>query len=365
MVHKHARPRGAQARAPEMVKLEARDNMAQSLLGIDIGMDNVKIVHRDHGLNFVTRRLPENVVNDEGVVSPQVMAEFLKTLRAEEGIRARDCSLVLAERGAFFRHVSLPPMSVSELKINLPFEFRDYISEDPEGYAFDYALDKMVEDEEGKPTRMELFAAAARKETLNTYAEILKRAGFRLKVACPTPMANMHLMHAHNVEHPEDSGNGTVLVDIGYRSMYISLFEGDRFMGSRMVEAGCYDVDCAIADLKAVDPHVAGTYREKNFEGVLETEQCGAVFDRLVFEISKVVNFYNFSNPETEIRNIYLSGGGASIDQLVASIATNFDYPVWLVNSLMPDEARANAKAAVCYLAYAGLIAGEASVNGN
>jgi hypothetical protein len=104
---------------------------------------------------------------------------------------------------------------------------------------------------------------------------------------------------------------------------------------------------------------------EKNFEGVLETEQCGAVFDRLVFEISKVVNFYNFSNPETEIRNIYLSGDGAGIDQLVASIATNFDYPVWLVNSLMPDEARANAKAVVCYLAYAGLIAGEASVNGN
>jgi type IV pilus assembly protein PilM len=347
-----------------MVKLEARDNMAQSLLGIDIGMDNVKIVHRDHGLNFVTRRLPENVVNDEGVVSPQVMAEFLKTLRAEEGIRARDCSLVLAERGAFFRHVSLPPMSVSELKINLPFEFRDYISEDPEGYAFDYALDNMVEDEEGKPTRMELFAAAARKETLNTYAEILKRAGFRLKVACPAPMANMHLMHAHNVEHPEDAGRDIVVVDIGYNQMNISLFEDDRFMGSRVVDSGCVDVDSAIAEMRDVDLHVAGTYRDSNFEGVLDTDRCRSVFDRLVFEVSKVVNFYNFSNPDKDIKGIYLSGGGAAIPQLVSAMGMDFDYPVWYVNAFMPDEVRTRADNIVCSLAYAALVAGEEASRG-
>lgn len=339
--------------------------MPHSLIGIDVGADNVKIACRDKGLRFITRRMPENVINDEGIVSPQVMAEFLKTVRSEEGIRDRDCSLVLTEQNSFFRHVSLPPMTAGELKINLPFEFRDYITEDPEGYSYDYIVDEMVYDDEGKLTRMELYAAAARKDMMSEYADILKRAGFRLRVVNPSPVAYMGLLRAHNVEHPEDSGRDTVLVDIGYKKMLISLFNGERFVGSRMIDAGCQDIEMVIADLKGVDLHVAGSYRVNNFEEVLDTQQCQAVYERLVFEISKVINFYNFSNPDTDIKGIYLSGGGASIDQLVMTMAEGIDFPIWLINTLLPDEVRTSENAAVCSLAYAGLVAGEASINGD
>lgn len=339
--------------------------MAQSLVGIDVGRDNVKICCRDHGTRFIVRRLPENIMGNDGVISPRVMVEFLKRIREEEKIHARDCSIVLTEKSTFFRHVTLPAMTVPELKVNLPFEFHDFISENPDGYVFDYAVDEMVLNDAGEPERMELFAAATRKDSLKRYDDALKRAGFRVKVAVPAPMANMFLFREGHEGRAAEVGDGSVVVDIGYKNMVISLYDGDRFRGLRRVESGCFDVDLAIADLKGVDPHVAGSYRDKDFDEVLESRECMAVFERLVFEVSKVVNFYSFSHPETTINNVYLAGGGACIDALVSLIAESFDTPVWLVNSLMSDEAKTSSSAVVCSLAYAGLIAGEASINGD
>ena len=339
--------------------------MAQNLVGIDVGRDNVKICCREHGTRFIVRRLPENIMGKDGLVSPRVMVEFLKRLRADEHIHTRDASIVLTEKSTFFRHVTLPAMTVSELKVNLPFEFHDFISENPDGYVFDYAVDEMVLNDAGEPERMELFAAATRKDSLQRYEEALRRAGFRVKVAVPAPMATMFLFRNGHEGEARPTGDGSVVIDIGYKNMVVSLYDGDRYRGSRRVESGCYDVDLAIAELKGVDPHVAGSYRDKDFDEVLESRECMAVFERLLFEVSKVVNFYTFSHPETTINNIYLAGGGACIDALVSLIASDFDTPVWLVNSLMSDDARTSREAVVCSLAYAGLIAGEANLNGD
>ena len=40
--------------------------MAQNLVGIDVGRDNVKICCRDHGTRFIVRRLPENIMGKDG-----------------------------------------------------------------------------------------------------------------------------------------------------------------------------------------------------------------------------------------------------------------------------------------------------------
>lgn len=324
----------------------------------------MKVAYRDKSLRLATRRLPENVVSSKGVVAAPVLADFLKQLRQDEQIKAKDCSLIVSDQESYFRHVTLPAMTVSELTLNLPFEFRDYISDDLEAYVFDYAVDKMVMGDDGKPERMELYAAAARKDVVQSYADVLRRAGFRLRVVTPSLMAFMGLLHHYNIVHPEDQGRTVVVVNIGYNRMGISFYEGDRLESSRMVEAGCYDVDTAIAEVKGVDLHVAGSYRDSNFEEVLDTEAVRAVFDRMVFELTKVINFYNFSHPDKEIKNIYLAGGGAAIPQLVTALEAGFEYPVSFISSLMPEELHGNPDANVCALAFSALMAGEEASHG-
>ena len=332
-----------------------------SLIGIDIGNTNCKMAVREgSSMRLVSTRMPENMVNDGIMASPELMAEFLRNLRASEHLRDRDCALVLASSQVFFRHVTLPPMSVSELMLNLPYEFRDFISDDPDGYVYDYAVDDIVRDDAGDVVRMELYAAAAPRALVESYAATLKKAGFKLKLVTPAPMAYARILRNHAKAVPADAEQDVVLVNIGHAAVTVSLFRGLRYDSARTIDFGCDELDRAIADLKGIDAYTAGSYKFTNFEQVLDEPQLQALYARFALEVSKVVNFYNFNNPEREIEKLYFLGGGALIPQLTEAIADAVSVPAAGVEELLPYEVTSQANSPLCALAVAGMLEGEA-----
>ena len=196
--------------------------MAQNLVGIDVGRDNVKICCRDHGTRFIVRRLPENIMGKDGLVSPRVIIEFLKRLRAEEHIHTRDASIVLTEQSTFFRHVTLPAMTVSELKVNLPFEFHDFISENPDGYVFDYAVDEMVLNDAGEPERMELFASQRARTCCSATTRGAQAGGLQGQGRRARPHGHHVPLQGRVGGEVRPTGDGSVAIDIGYKNMVIS-----------------------------------------------------------------------------------------------------------------------------------------------
>lgn len=332
-----------------------------SLIGIDIGNNNCKLAVRDGGsMRLISNRLPENMVHDGEITTPETMAQFLREVREGEKLRDRDCALVLNPSQAFFRHVTLPPMTVSELMLNLPYEFRDFINNDPENYVYDYAVDEIVRDEAGEIERMDLFAAAVPKSLVESYGVMFKKAGFKLKMITPGPMAYTRLLQEHAKEVPEDADKDVVLVDIGHADVIVSLFRGLRYDSARTIDYGCEELDRIIADIKGIDPYTASSYKFTNFEGVLDEPECLGMCDQLALEVSKVVNFYNFNNPEREIEQLCFLGGGARIPQVTRAIADAVSVPVRSVETLLPPEARGQENAPVCAMAIAGVLEGEA-----
>ena len=369
-----------------------------ALIGIDVGNTNCKIAARaGGGVRFISERMPDNMVRGDDVVSPESMAKFLQDVRKRNRLRERDCALVLPTSQVYFRHVTLPRMTIGELELNLPYEFRDFIQDDPEEYVFDYAVDEIVRNDEGEIERMELFAAAVRRSLVDQYAHMLRKAGLRLRMVTPAPMAYMRLLRAcyaqadalaatdaakadgaGGVERAASSGDATgvsddvaanaddvdgrdiVLVDIGHANVAISLFRGLKFDSSRTIDFGCDEFDNIIASLKGIDPYTAGSYKFTNFEDVLDEPECLALCDRFALEGSKVVNFYNFNNPEREIGQLCFLGGGASIAQLTQAIADAVPVPTCNISELMGPSAQGVGEAPVCALAYAALLEGEA-----
>jgi type IV pilus assembly protein PilM len=334
------------------------------MIGIDIGNNNCKIALREgNGMRLISTRMPSNLVrtNEQGseVASPETMAKFLKEVRAKEHVREKNCALVLAPGQVYFRHVTLPPMTVSELVLNLPYEFRDFVTGDPSSYVYDYAVEEMPVDEEGNLVRMELYAAAVSRELVETYANLLRKAGFKLKLVTPAPMAYMRLISEHAKTNPEDADKDTVLVDLGHADVTIALFRGQRYDSSRTIDFGCDEFDSIIADIKGIDPYTASNYKLTNFEGVLDDPMCLEMCQRFALEVSKVVNFYNFSNPEREIEQMYFLGGGARIKQLTEAISNAVSVPAVLIEQMMPPESRGQENSPVCALAVAGILEGE------
>lgn len=334
------------------------------MIGIDIGNNNCKMAIRENdAIRLISSRMPENLVrtgdHDGEVASPETMAQFLKELRSSERIREKNCALVLAPSQVYFRHVTLPPMNIGELLLNLPYEFRDFVTGDPSEYVYDYAVDEIARDEEGNVVRMDLYAAAVARSLVEDYAVLLKRAGFKLKLITPAPMAYMRLVRAHAEQHPESTDKDIMLVDIGHADVTIALFRELRYDSARTIDFGCDEFDRTIADLKGIDPYTASSYKLTNFEGVLDDPECLALCDRFALEVSKVVNFYNFSNPEREIGQLYFLGGGARIQQLTSAISEAVSVPTGSVEELLPHVARGQENSPVCALAVAGILEGE------
>lgn len=340
--------------------------MASSFVGIDIGSGSVKMAFREgNAVRLVSRALPENLVGEnDDLNAPETLVGLISELRKEERVKARDVVMVLGDNNTFFRHVTLPPMSDSELVLNLPYEFRDYIDEDPGTYVYDYAVDEVPLKEDGTPERLELYAAAVSRKLIEERANILRKAGFRLKVAIPAQMAYTRLLRNYIERNPIEDGLHQVFVDIGYERVSLHLFHGFKFKASRTIDFGCRDIDMTIADLKNVDRHVASTYKQSNFEGVLDMPEVVSVYDRLCFEINKVINFYNFSNAD-DVERMYMLGGGVEIPQLMDVVVQSFPIPLETSVMVMPPEIQQLEKVSSHTLAIAGMLEGEAIRNGN
>ncbi|MBQ9021417.1 MAG: pilus assembly protein PilM, partial [Eggerthellaceae bacterium] len=311
-------------------------------------------------IRLVSVRMPENATDEGRVTSPETMASFLREVRTGQHVREKSCNLVLSSSQAFFRHVTLPAMSESELVLNLPYEFRDFIAGDTGEYTFDYCVDEIVLDDAGKAVGLELFAAACSKKLASTYESVLRKAGFRLTGIIPAPLAYMRLLKNYIERSNTDAETDVVFVDIGQTNVVVSLFRGAHYEASKTIEFGCDAIDEAIAELYGIDPYTASSYKYNNFDNALDTPQVQTVYDRFAIEVSRVVNFYNFNTPEQNIEQMYFLGGGAQIPQLTEHIAEAISVPSDSIEVLLPPEAQGQDVGPIASLAIAAMLEGEA-----
>lgn len=312
--------------------------MTKKLIGVDIGTNEVKLASgRGSSLRVNALRLPDNLLHEGEVSSPEALAKCLSAAVQRTAVRGRDCGLVLPQNQVYCRRLVLPLMTEEQLKLNLPYEFRDYVSA-PAKYFFDYALEGITLDENGQPSAMEIMAAAVAKTTIKDYSLAFRKAGLRLRLALPQEMVYRRLLRAYEkaVPPPEPGQEREYcIVDIGHSFTRISIFRGAKFQMNRGVELGCGAADEAIAAEYHVDPYVANSYKAGNYENALYCQSCRDVYHRIATETVKAVNFYRFSNRDNGLNDLFFSGGGAEIQPLLEAITATTALQPHLINDLI------------------------------
>ncbi|MCR5294054.1 MAG: pilus assembly protein PilM [Lachnospiraceae bacterium] len=324
--------------------------MAKPIVGIDIGSDSVKLALISGGLvrKLVSAPVPNNLVRDYRVVSPESMGEFIRATLKENGIHCKDAAIVFPEELVYVKTVTAPVMTVDQLTYNLPFEFRDYITDELKNYIFDYAMISTPEEilqrsaaggkaapAGGKKTEekkdadadkkeaeggdaMELLAAAVPINLMAEARSYLRKAGLKLVKASPAVSSYITL-----IRRIQSIGTGRqeyCVLDLGYRAIRMYMFRGERHMVTRVLEIGLSILDEVLADAYSVDVHLAHTYLLTNYDGCQEKEVCMNAFSNIAVELMRALNFYRFSNPDSQIEDVWLCGGGAEIPQLCDAI---------------------------------------------
>ena len=139
----------------------------KNCLGIEIGHYRVKIAYMEHGelQTYVSERL-----ETENQTDMKVYAELIKDVLKENNIRCKNAVFVLRQDDTYVKRCSVPLMTVDQLKLNLPFEFHDYIGDELEQYQFDYGVIERTEDQ------LDLIAACCRKDLCQQFLKLAKMA---------------------------------------------------------------------------------------------------------------------------------------------------------------------------------------------
>jgi len=317
--------------------------MSRSIIGLDFGSCALKAAVWDG--NKVTRLIeepmPDQLVRAGVVTSPEAMAAFLKQTLRKNRVSVCKAAVLLPPSQVFVQLSELPAMTQAQLKLNLPYEFRDFISENRENYFYDYAVLETRNDAAGKPQTMRLLAAAVSKELIHTYENLCRWAGLRLVTAIPVEMAYTNLLrHGSGKNAPRE----VCIVDCGHTGLRVYFYSGNTFENVRTVEQGGAGADSLLADQLDTDIHIAHVRKEANAQGELALPELRAYIQETLRDVQRAVNFYHFSNPDRQLEAGYFCGGGGRVPFIQAELEEMAGVPLRSVADLMgklpnPDKA--------------------------
>ena len=306
--------------------------MIKTYLGIEIGNLEIKfaVCTEDKIKAFVVERLPDNIVRDGNIVSWEAMADFIKTKLKEHHITCKDVAMVLPEGITYVRRFLMPYMTIDQLKVNLPYEFRDYITEEKDKYLYDYAVMEIVEEEHnGQVSKnMDIMAVAVTKETIEKYKNMLKRCGLKLRVAAPKSCAYQNIIRRHIKLNANKKACDYAILDIGHNTADLRIFTEGKYETGREIEPGLKEINYAISDALSVDEHTAEIYKASNQNNILYSEECMSVYSKIELEVRRVINFFTYNYPNNTLDTVYVCGGGAKIEPLIETLRDAIDLKV-------------------------------------
>ena len=328
--------------------------MGKTCVGIDIGASDIKLalVSDDGVRNLATGVVPDNLVRDGRIVSPELAAEFLKSELKNAQIKASQCAFILPSSVAYTRSMMVPAMSHENLILNLPYEFRDFITQEKDKYFYDYALLDVASDESGAVKEYEVIAATTLKETIQVYSSICRRAGLKLKTAVPEEIAYMNILNRYQKRNNIDMSNREFgFFDLGHTSTKLHIYKGNKHQASRVIEYGVGLLDSIIAEQNSIDEHIARAYKHANNKGEQTDELCLNLYDNIAMELVRALKFYSFNMPDSNLTDAYFCGGGSKIMPLIDRLRDELQLEVHAFTELLPETVKNVDDAPLCHLA--------------
>lgn len=307
--------------------------MAKSMIGIDVGVCELKMAIWDGKKvkKLISVPMLENLVKDGVIVSYDAMADFIK--ESIKGSRSGDAAVILPANYCFIKRLNLPKMNKQQLEVNLPYEFRDFLTQSKEKYFYDYAVNGFVDNKDGQGETMDLLAACSAKDIIGEYRTMFKRCGLKLATAIPMECSYLNLIYNQKEYEKKDFA----FVDFGYTSTRLYIFKGSGYEVTRVIDYGMKTVCEAIADYYNVDDHMALGYLLSNYENCQALDGPRGVYEVIAAEIRKAINFYSFNNPESVLEGLWCCGGGANNETLRTSIVEGSELQIMGIKDLLPE----------------------------
>ena len=309
-----------------------------SIIGLDIGSHAVKIVQLQESKgtyrlkNLGISQLPPSVIVEGAIKDPEAVQAAIKKLVNNLKIKAKGVATSIAGWSVIIKKVDLPQMSEEELAENIQLEAEQYIPFNVEDVNIDFQI---LGSSPEKTDRMEVVLVAAKKEVIDDYVNLIRKAGLSPQVVDVDFFA---LENAFEANYDATESGGVALVDIGATKMNINVLKNGVSMFNRDASIGGFQITEDIQqrfDLEYEDAEKVklGMSSEK-----VPVQDLEAIFVSAATgwstEVKRAIDFFYATYPEETIGQILLSGGSSRLPGLDALFNKDTNIPVAHLNPL-------------------------------
>ena len=104
----------------------------------------------------------------------------------------------------------------------------------------------------------------------------------------------------------------------------------------------------AVAEYFSVDESLARTYLSTDYEGAQRIQPCLDLYERLGVEAARIVSFFNFNYPESQLNVLHYCGNGSGIAPLIDALREHVSVDLVDINAVMPASAVSPDRLRVC-----------------
>ncbi len=284
-------------------------NKKKSILGVDIGTSNIKIVQITHGekpildtYGIVSTAYQIGGQNNE--IAIQQMAGILRTLVEKSGVTTNKCVISFPNSVVFTSVITLPKMSEKELGSAVEFEAKKYV---PLALTeTDLSWTVIGGSLKSSDQQIKVLITAVPKQITKNYMKIFSLAGLVPEVAEIEALALIRSL----------IGNlpiNCVIIDIGSRSTGVNIIESGFLRLSRNLNIGGDTITEKIAQALNISNFRAEQFK-KDFGisgSTFIPETVKPVLNIIKNEVKQLLTIYE--TQEVKIEKILLVGGGANL----------------------------------------------------
>ncbi|HID98066.1 MAG TPA: type IV pilus assembly protein PilM [Thermodesulfobacteriaceae bacterium] len=315
-----------------------RKGKNRPVLGLDIGSHSIKLMEfSNNGPNRQIRRIgmalvPHGTIVDGSIKEPDKVINVLASLIENLSPKIGHCGISIAGYSVIVKKVRVLYQDERELEENLMFEAEKYVPFEIEDVYVDFH--RLNRDNEQK-NGMEIFLVAAKREIVDSYANIIQEAGLMPAVVD---------VDAFAMGNAQEGAFGlvkdvTILVDIGASKTNLNITASGQSLFARDMAFGGNQLTEAIQEATGLDwKEAEQTKIRGSEEQALMKEVAPLCREHCLLwasEVRKAIDFHiSNSGLQEQPRHMLLSGGSALLKDLDRLFSRETGMTVKIFNPL-------------------------------
>jgi type IV pilus assembly protein PilM len=309
----------------------------KNLVGVDIGASAIKVVQLKEAkkrlsvIRYGYAELPPQTIVDGHVMNAGIITEALLKIFTDSKIAQKDVAIGVYGQSVIVRKITVPMMTPAELDEQISWEAEQHIPFDIKVMSIDYEVLRRRPD----AGQMDLLLVAAKKDEINDYASIVREAKLRPLIVDINAFTIQNIFEQQYGLPPE----GTVaLLNVGAAVSSLNIVSRGVSAFTREITNAGQAITEEIRKQCNVSYEQAEAYKCGGGPTQIIPQEVHQIItqacDTLAGEIQRSLDFYLATSGETEISQIYVSGGSAYLAPLAKSIEKRARVPVQLFDPL-------------------------------